>query len=159
MKNALITVVFFLLTGCAITPQQGAALASAESGNVYATWALGKSGQSAIKALTDLQNELPQIPLGKVTAFNIGSLQAELQQAKIDFSKAGNNQAVSQITSFISLVADNQGTLSGGIVTADQALVFAAFQNVANGIGNGVQTWQGQQSVLNPTPAASAVTK
>lgn len=154
MKTKLILAfsAILALTGCAsLSPQQQIALAGAESGNVYATWALGKSGQAAVKALTDLQAELPQIPLGKVTAFNIGALQAELSQAKIDLQS--NPQAESQITSFISLVANNQGTLSSGIVTADQAMVYGAFTNVASGINNAIQIWQGQQSVTNPTAA------
>ena len=141
----------FILCGCNMTPQQAQALAGAEAGNIYATWALNKSGASALKALTDLQSELPNIPLGKVSSFNIGALQAELKQAKIDLES--NPQAQSQITSLIALVANNQGTLSGGIVTADQALVYAAFQNVATGIANAEQVWQGGQSVTNPTPS------
>lgn len=147
-KLAIVFAAVLGLCGCSMTPQQGIALAGAESGNAYATYVLQKGGPSAVKALTDLVTELPQIPLGKVSAFNLGALQAELAQAKADL--VTNPQASSQINSLISLVANNQGTLNGGIVTADQALVFAAFQNVANGIANAVQFYNGQHSVASP---------
>ena len=144
-----------LLSGCAsLTPQQKIALAGAESGNVYATYELGKATTPAaqvttVKALTDLATELPNIPLGKVSAFQIGALQAELDQAKVNLITDPAKE--NQIVSLISLVANNQGTLTNGVMTADQALVFGAFQNVATGITNGVQVFLGQQSVLHPT--------
>lgn len=139
------------LTGCSgMSQQQQIALAGAGSGNVYATYVLTQATTpatkaAAIKALTDLAAELPQIPLGKVSTFQLGALQAELQQAKANLIT--NPQAENQIGSFIALVANNQGTLTGGIVTADQALVFGAFQNVATGIGNAVEFALGQASV------------
>lgn len=143
--------------GCAgMSKEQEIALAGAASGNAYATYVLTKAATAdqktaAVKALTDLAAELPNIPLGKVSAFQLGALQAELKQASADL--ISNPQAENQIGSLISLVANNQGTLSGGIVTADQSLVFGAFQNVATGIGNAVQFALGQASVA-PLPAA-----
>lgn len=140
-------------TGCVLTPSQKIALAGAESGNAYATFELTKTNAATqaatVKALTDLATKLPQIPLGKVSAFDLGALQGELQVAKANLIT--DPKAENQIISLISLVSNNQGTLSGGVVTADQALVFGAFQNVATGITNAVQVFLGRQST-NPTP-------
>lgn len=141
-------------TGCAsMTTDQKIALAGAESGNIYATAELTKAAtpaakQATIKALTDLATELPLIPLGKVSTFNIGALQAEL--ANVHATLISNPAAANQIDSFIALVANNQGTLTSGIVTTEQALVFGAFQNVATGITNAIQFAAGQASVAAP---------
>lgn len=154
LVSALALLACALFAGCAgMSKEQQLALAGAESGNAYATYVLTKapdpaSKALAVKALTDLAVELPNIPLGKVTAFQLGQLNGELQAAKANL--ISNPQAENQIVSFISLVANNQGTLTGGIVTADQALVFGAFQNVATGIGNAVQFALGQASVTAP---------
>lgn len=136
--------------GCANTPQENIALAGAASGNAYATYELGKATTPAataatVKALTDLAAELPNIPLGKVSTFNLGALQAELKVAKANLIT--NVAAENQIVSLIALVANNQGTLTSGIVTADQALVYGAFANVASGITNALQFAAGQASV------------
>lgn len=139
------------LSGCAMTPLQAQALAGAASGNAYATFELSKTTpatkDATVKALTDLATKLPLIPLGKVSAFDIGALQGELQVAKANLIK--DSLAENQIDSLIALVANNQGSMSGGIVSADQALVFGAFQNVATGINNAVQVFLGRQST-NP---------
>jgi hypothetical protein len=140
------------LVGCVFTPSQKIALAGAEAGNVYATYELSQAVLPAtqaatVKALTDLATALPNIPLGKVSAFQLGALQGELQVAKANLIT--NPQAEDQIISLISLIANNQGSLSGGVVTAEQAEVFGAFQNVATGITNAVQVFLGRQST-NP---------
>jgi hypothetical protein len=156
MKFLLAILSILAFSACTITPQQATALAGAAAGNVYATAKLNgatpATQAATIKALTDLETELPQIPLGKVSTYNLGALQAELVAVKAtlitDQSKA------SQIDSFIALVANNQGSLSGGIVTADQALVFGAFQNVATGIANAIQFYDGQHGLSAATVAA-----
>lgn len=142
-------------SGCAFTPGQTSALAGATAGNVYATNVLKNAvtpaqQAAAVKALTDLQNELPNIPLGKVSTFDLGALEAELQQAKANLISDEGSE--NQIDSFIALVANNQGKLSGGVVTPEQAQIFAAFENVATGIGNAVQFWQGHNSVSPAAP-------
>lgn len=140
-----------ILSACnSMSLQEKAALAGATAGNVYATYELGKAATpaaktAAISALTDLAAELPNIPLGKVSTFKLGALQAELAAAKADL--VTNPAAQNQIGSLIALISNNQGTVSSGIVTADQTLVFGAFQNVATGITNAVQFAQGQASV------------
>jgi hypothetical protein len=150
-KSLLLTALLALaFVGCQLTPQQAIGLAGAESGNVYATAALNKAATPAdqaavVKAMTDLEAELPQIPLGKVSTYNIGALQAEL--AAVKATLISDQAKASQIDSFIALVANNQGSLSGGIVTAQQAQVFAAFANVATGIGNAVQFYKGQHAL------------
>lgn len=151
-----VTAAVCFLQGCAtMSNSQKVALAGAEAGNAYATFELQKSGAAAVKALTDLAVELPNIPLGKVSAFQIGALQAELQVAKANL--ATNPTAENQIISLASLVANNQGTLTSGIVTGEQALVFGAFQNVATGIANAVQVYLGQQSILHPSAPTSSI--
>lgn len=148
---AVFAIAFF--SGCVATPQQQIALAGAASGNAYATFELQKATTPAeagatVKALTDLAAEMPGIPLGKVSTKQLGALNAELQLAKISLIQ--NSKSSSQIDSLIALVSNNQGTLSGGIVTAQQAIVFGAFQNVASGITNALDFYSGQQSVLHP---------
>lgn len=142
------------IAGCAsLSNDQKIALAGAEAGNIYATAELTKAVTPAqkaatIQALTDLATELPQIPLGKVSTFQIGALQQELRNVK--GTLLTNSESANQIDSFIALVANNQGTLTSGIVTTEQALVFGAFQNVATGITNAIQFAAGQASVPAP---------
>lgn len=166
MKIKLLTALPFILaaagfalcagSGCnSMTTDQKIALAGAESGNIYATAELTQAATPAakaatIQALTDLAAKLPLIPLGKVSTFDIGALQQELKN--VHATLITDPKAANQIDSFIALVANNQGTLTSGIVTGEQALIFGAFQNVATGITNAVQFAAGQASKLPATP-------
>ena len=121
-----------LLSGCAsLTPQQKIALAGAESGNVYATYELGKATTPAaqvttVKALTDLATELPNIPLGKVSAFQIGALQAELDQARSQIeilcAPLTDTECVNELTAL------RYSTRSRDADTTDTAIMFKIYR-------------------------------
>lgn len=138
----------YAFAGCAATPEQNIALGFAAAGNTYATYELGKGGPATVTALTHLALIMPDIPLGKVSARELGQLNAELQVAKANLVK--NEQADNQIGSLIALVSQNAGTMAGGNLTAHQAIIMAQFQNVANGISAAIAFYSGQQSVLHP---------
>lgn len=147
---ALFCLVYGLVgqAGCAASPSQQVALGFESAGNYYGTYELNKSGRAAVPALTHLSLVMPDIPLGKVPVMELGQLSAELKLAQASF--INNEQARNQIGSLIALISDNAGKISGGNITAQQALIMAQFQNVANGISNAIAFWSGQQTVLNP---------
>ena len=154
-------VLAFSLSSCALSPSQQVALAGAEAGNAYATYALGQATTPAQQALVltglgDLASNLPLIPLGKVSPAKLGAINAELAAAKAAIGQSGNSQLASQVGSLVSLVTTAQNNAYGSVVTADQALVAAACQNVSQGIMNAIAYWQGGQSVTNPQPIPSA---
>lgn len=128
------------------TPTQNAAIATAEAGNAYATYELGKSVAN-LKGLQDLAAALPLMPLGKVSAEQLGVINAELTAALN--TTAGGTQINNQIGSLIALVSQSEYS-AGGPETAEQGVLVAQATDVAGGILNGIQFWQGQQSVLHP---------
>jgi hypothetical protein len=131
--------------------------ATAEAGNAVATWLLSKNGPSAVAGLTNLAQILPQIPLGKVTPFQLGATSAELSAINAQATaQSASQQLISQIGSLVSLVSSSQASSTGGPVTATQALLVGAAQNVALGIQNALGFFAGQQSVAAASsPAAS----
>ena len=137
------------LTAC-FTPSQQVALAGAEAGNAFATYELNKSGTAVIKGLTDIATNLPLIPYGKVSANELGVINAELSQ--VQGTQTSSSQLYSQVGSLISLVSQASAT-AGGNPTAEQGVLAAQAQDVANGITNAIAFYQGQQSVT-PTPAS-----
>lgn len=149
MKSLLLVLLAFACFGCVATPEQYVALANAEAGNAYATYELNKGGAKAVVALSHLSGVLPNIPLGKVSPTELGAISAELKVAQASF--VNDDSTRNQIGSLIALISQNAGTITGGNVTAQQALIMAQFQNVANGISAGIAFWEGQQTVLNPT--------
>ena len=145
-----------ILAGCVtMTPTQNVALANAAAGNSYAIYVLDQNGAAAIPTLTLLATQLPLIPQGKVSSHDVGVLEGQLQQTKGTIS-AQNPKLSDQVASLINLVAQAQVNAAGGNIDVNQAVLFAACQDVANGINNGVQYWEGVQSTKN---APSAVAK
>lgn len=149
MKSLLLVLLAFACFGCVATPEQTIALANASAGNAYATYELNKGGTKAVVALTHLSLILPDVPLGKVSASELGALGAELKLAQASF--VNDDATRNQLGSFLALISQNAGMITGGNITAKQALVMAHFQNVSNGITNAIAFWQGQQTVLNPS--------
>lgn len=150
MKNIMLKIIATLCVfslGACFTPTQGIALATAEAGNAFASYVLTKNGAPAIKALTDLAAALPLIPQGKVSATQLGVINAELQvvQAQLGNTPA-NNQLYSQVGSLLSLVSQAAGA-AGGNATIETGAIIASCLDVQNGINNAIQFWQGQQSV------------
>jgi hypothetical protein len=141
-------------------------LATAELGNAIATYTLGKNGSAAVQGLQDLATDLPLIPLGKVTASELGALSAELNatQASMKVSATAGvttiptappsnlSQIISQLGSLIALITTSQPSASGGLETVDQAIAVQYFANVSQGLLNGVQFWQGSQGGGKATP-------
>jgi hypothetical protein len=139
-----------------LDPQTLLAQSTAEIGNAIATFILLKDGASAVAGLEALAAALPKIPAGGVTSFQIGVIAAQVNaiNTKANAANAGA-ELVSQTGSLLALVSQGQAAATGGNLTATQALLVAACQNVANGILNAVQFFLGQQSVLNPPPATA----
>jgi hypothetical protein len=135
-------------------------LGTAAVGNAIATYVLGKEGAPAVPTLTSIATILPQIPLGKASPTQMGTLQGQLNkiQANLTASKAANEsvgsppvnipQTLSQLGSLIALVTSSQPSASGGLTTPDQALASQYLGNVSSGITNAVQFWQGEQAAV-----------
>lgn len=139
-----------LCAGCVtMTPTQNLALANAAAGNAYAIYVLDQNGAAAIPTLNTLAVQLPLIPQGKVSAHDLGVLQGQLQQTKGTIS-AQNPKLSDQVASLLNLVAQAQVNAAGGNIDINQAILFAACQDVANGIQNGMAYWIGKQSVVTP---------
>lgn len=144
-------------TACG-TPAQNVATAHFLAGNAFATYELGKSA-AHLKGLQDLAKALPDIPSGKVSAFDMGVLNAELQainQASVDPDLAKNSSALSQIGSLISAAVQSNASNSGGNPTITTAILTADLTDFANGITHGIEFWRGQQTVQNPTTSMAA---
>lgn len=143
---ALLLVPLVMLETACSTPTQQLASANFLAGNAFATYQLGRD-PSTLKGLQDLAAALPNIPTGKVTAFEMGALNAELKplQAAAN-SDPKNAAAYNQIGSAISAAAQ----LNGKNPTVNDAILIAACMDFANGINHGIEFWQGQQSVANP---------
>lgn len=142
--------------GCALTPTQQVADASYLAGSAFATGELGKN-PAILKGLQDFAAALPLIPLGKVSAFQMGVINAELQpllsaaQSKPQFATV-----YSQIGGLISASSQLFGSGGGSAApTAEAGLAVATCTDFANGIGQGIQFWEGQQSVLAGAGAPS----
>lgn len=171
-KTTIISLLFasvLLLAGCAgigpLTPTQQLALGNAAGGNIVATYVLDTQGAPAVKGLNDLSAALPDIPLGKVSAFQLGAINAELKgiQDKVVASiNSGTttvgtgktavvlSQVLDQVGSLISLVSKSMAANSGGNETLEQSVLVASAQNIANGIQNAISYWQGGQSIAAP---------
>ena len=158
MKPILALLCALAFAGCA-TPTQQAADATFLAGNAFSTFALGQSGQT-MKGLQDFVTALPGIPLGKVSPYQLGVLNAELKP--LAGAAAANPTGASiynQIGAAISGLSQLAGANSGASApTAEQGVLVAEFTDFANGVTAGVQFWQGQQSVTTPatTPPAAA---
>lgn len=139
-------------TGCAtLDPGQQIALANAAAGNAVATYLLGKNGAAAVQPLNDLAAKLPLIVEGKVTAYQLGQLNAELQGVQSGVSGT-NQQLFDQAGSLIALISKSAADATGGALTPQQAVLLGYCQNVAQGIQNAVQYWQGGHG--GPAPAS-----
>lgn len=139
------------LTAC-FTPTQQIAVGSAEIGNALATYELNKDGSAAIKGLQDLATNLPLIPLGKVSANELGIINAELQQ--VQSGQVKSSQLYAQVGSLIALVSQSAAT-AGGNPTLEAGQLVAEATDVSNGINNAIQYWQGGQSVTPTKPAGN----
>ena len=150
MTTLLATLAVALFAGCVtMTPTQNLALANAAAGNAYAIYVLDQNGAAAVPTLTLLATDLPLIPQGKVNAHDLGVLEGQLQKTKGTIA-ATNTKLADQVASLLNLVAQAQINAAGGNIDVNQAILFAACQDAANGINNGVAYWQGKQSVVNP---------
>jgi hypothetical protein len=135
-----------------LDPQTLIAQATSAAGNAVATLVLQKKGASAVAGLQALAVALPKIPVGGVSPFQMGAISAQIQQAT---SLTTDPALTAQIGSFLALIATTEAAATGGDITATQALLVASAQNLANGVNNAVQFFLGEQSVLNPAPAAA----
>lgn len=146
MKRHLLTLglaVAALSAGCVST---GVALANAEAGNAFATYELNRD-PATLQGLQDMAKALPDIPLGKVSAYQLGVIQGELNKAKIGTS----GQLASQIGSMIALVSQAGLVSNGGVPTAEAGIISADCADAAAGINNAIAYWQGQNSVPKAT--------
>lgn len=140
-----------LFSACG-TPAQNVATGIYLAGNDFATRELGKNPGS-LKGLQDLAKALPDIPSGKVTPFEMGVLNAELQainKAESDPAQAKNVDALNRIGSLISAAVQANAGATGGNPTAVTAVAAADCADFANGINHAILFWQGQQSVTTP---------
>lgn len=148
------------------------ALGNAAAGNALGTFVLGKYGASEVKGLTDLATDLPLIPQGLVTAPELGALTAELENYKAAVSVVAGatpsapvtpqttaQQLLDQLISLIALVSNAMPSATGGIETADQALVSVYLAQWAAGLHNALGFYAGKNSggtqSATPVPAAS----
>lgn len=145
----LIGVAFALgFTACG-TPAQNIATGIYLAGNDFATTTLAKNPGS-LKGLQDLAAALPDIPSGKVTPFQMGVLNAELQgiqSATADPALAKDSAAFSRIGSLISAAVQANAGSTGGNPTVETAVAAADLADFANGINHAIAFYQGQQSV------------
>lgn len=141
--------------GCAMTPTQEAASGTYLAGSAFATGELGKN-PAVLKGLQDFAAALPLIPLGKVSPYQMGVINAELQPlVAAAASKPQYAQVFSQIGNFISAASQLSGNgLGSAAPTAEAGLAVAECTDFGNGITEGIQFWQGQQSVLGAPPPA-----
>jgi hypothetical protein len=157
MKNIILSAFAALaaitLPGCVtqvgVTAEQAAGQGYAEFELNQATSA--SDAAARIAALTRLQTDLPNIPLGKVSNMELGALNAQLQAAKegINTSDPTKQQILGQIASLINLVATNASSTGGE--NLNQAALSAGCTNAATGISLGIQYVEGGWSVTNPS--------
>jgi hypothetical protein len=134
-----------------LDPQVILAEATSAAGNAIATFLLGKEGAGAVPGLQNLASLLPKIPVGAVGPASLGFVTAQLNgiNAKATAASAPS-QLLSQIGSVIALVSNEEAAASGGAMTVNQALLVAAATNVAQGIGNALAFFAGEQAALQP---------
>jgi hypothetical protein len=138
-----------LFTGCG-SPAQNIATGTFLGGNGFATYELD-SNPLSLKGLQDFAEALPLIPLGKVTPFQMGVLNAEIEPLKAAAAVDTKNAAVyNQIGSLISAASQANAGATGGNPTVNTGIAIAALTDFANGINHGIQFWQGQQSTIAP---------
>ena len=165
MKNKILSVfaafAAITLPGCVT---QVGVTAEQAAGQGYAEFELGASTSAAdaasrIAALTRLETDLPNIPLGKVSNLELGALNAQLQAAKegINTNDPTKQQILGQIASLINLVAINASSTGGE--NANQALVSAGCTNAATGIGLGISYVEGGWTVTHPDWVPASVSK
>lgn len=148
---ALLGAALSFFTACG-TPTQNVATANFLAGNAFATHELDKSPAN-LKGLQDLAAALPDIPSGKVTPYQMGVLNAELGAINATASVDPKNQeALNQIGSLLSAAVQANNGISGGNPTAATAIASAALADFANGINHAIQFYNGQKSVLAPSP-------
>lgn len=138
-----------------IDPLQLQAEATSIAGDAVATWLLGKNGSSAVPGLTKLATLLPSIVLGKVSAFDMGTLSIELQAINTQV-KGQSQDLINQVGSITALVSTSQSSATGGPVTATQALLMGIAANVQIGINNALQFFAGQQAGLAAAASAAS---
>lgn len=136
----------FTNTGC-MTASTARYVANGLSiaGSDFATMRLMKDPAS-LKGLQDLAKALPDIPLGKVSAFQMGVLNRELapiRAAANDIPK--DRAAFTRIGNIISEASQQFGSGNPTVLTGSASAFCADF---ANGINHGIEFYQGQQSVL-----------
>lgn len=156
------------LPGCQ-TPEQAVAGSVYYAGSAFATYELGQAktpaaAASVLKGLQDLATALPNIPLGKVTPYQMGVLNAELQPIQAAAVSTAPQLAqysgtYSQIGNAISALSQINAGATGGNPTASTGLIIAQFTDFANGLNEGIQFYNGQQSVGAPATAAPAPAK
>ena len=128
------------LSGCTtMDPGQQQAIIGAEVGNAIGTYVLSKSPTpQAVQALQDLAAVLPGIPLGKVTAAQLGAVNRELIALQGTLS-ATQQTLLDQVGSALALIARaNAMATPGGAITPAQALLVAGCTNVALGLQNAI---------------------
>jgi hypothetical protein len=153
MKNMLVLLVAALglafVAGCG-TPSQNIATANYLAGNAFATKKLSDN-PATLKGLQDLAAALPTLATGKITPFQMGVLNAELQPLQAAaMADPKNAAAYNQVGSLISAAIQANAGVTGALPNANTAIVGAALTDFALGIQHGIDFWSGQQSVLAP---------
>ena len=123
-------------------------VATSEAGNALATYELGRTKGAALKFLTNLAAALPKIPLGQVSAENLGILSGELKASQSSISDS-TSQLYSQVGSVIALVSQSQAVAQGGVETVDQGILVQIANNVASGILNAEAFAKGESEGLS----------
>lgn len=149
MKKIIALISLAFLAGCG-APAQNIATAVFLSGNAFATAQLTKNPAS-VKGLQDLATALPNIPLGKVTPFEMGVLNAELQPLRTAaVADPSHAAAYNQIGALISGLAQANAGATGGNPNINTGIAIVTCADFANGINQAIAFWQGQQSVATP---------
>jgi hypothetical protein len=161
MKTKIVSMIAIagalVLAGCG-TPTQQLAQAGASVGNLYAEYELNQSTNptATVAALNDLAVNLPLIPLGKVSTYQQGVIQGELQAAKATLTSTTPQKYVDAVASLIGLATT--APANSGLVDANMALAAQQASNVAYGITNYIKYWQGKNAGLGgastTTPAS-----
>ena len=116
------------------------------AGSDFATWQLQRD-PNALKGLLDLATALQDIPLGKVTPFQMGALNRELWPLKqAADAKPKDAAALTRIGNLISAASQQ---LSGQ-PTVIAGMAMSQCADFANGINSGIEFYKGQQSVSIP---------
>lgn len=154
----VLSVLSFTQTGCLSTTEaQYASDAFYVAGSDFAVWKLGDN-PAAGKTLDDLAAALPKIPLGQVSAFDLGVLSGELPSLKsAKNATASTPTETAAFDRIINLVGSVSMLVNkGGNPTVITGAISAQAQSFSNGIAYGRQFNAGRASVTLPPVVAAA---